>query len=346
MIREANEKEILDRALAAFTRQTGCSIAGEAMREGGTFHSDATVELQSEHGPVPFITVVKARVTAVETLQPLFRLPQQPEEFLLVTRQLTGDMADRLKNNGIQFIDTAGNTFINRPPYFIFIKGNRDLEAVKQPVLGRVFKQTGLRALYALLCTPGLENEPYRIIAAKTGVALGMVNWIMRELRELGFLLERGKRRERNTRLINREKLLERWITAYVEQLRPKLVYGRYRGPDNWWQHAKLNPEKALWGGEVAAAKLTGYLNPQEITVYIDKNDPTAMLIPNRLKKDPGGDVELLYRFWHPETVPANGDMAHPLLVYADLLATGNQRNLETARMIYDQHIVQLVREA
>jgi hypothetical protein len=37
--------------------------------------------------------------------------------------------------------------------------------------------------------------------------------------------------------------------------------------------------------------------------------------------------------------------MVHPLLVYADLMATGNQRNIETARMIYDQHIIQLVRE-
>jgi len=37
--------------------------------------------------------------------------------------------------------------------------------------------------------------------------------------------------------------------------------------------------------------------------------------------------------------------MAPPLLVYADLMATGEQRNLETARMIYEKYIVQLIRE-
>ena len=58
-----------------------------------------------------------------------------------------------------------------------------------------------------------------------------MVNWVMRELKELGFLLEKGEGRGREIRLINKERLLERWITAYVEQLRPKLVLGRYQGP-------------------------------------------------------------------------------------------------------------------
>lgn len=344
MTRE-DEQEILDRALAAFTRQTGCVIACEAVREGEPLRTDAAVELHGMQGPVQFTIEIKARVTVAGALQHLLRQPGLTDKVLLVTRQVTDDMAERLKNDGIQFIDTAGNASINRPPYFIFIKGNKDREEVKPQAVGRIFKQTGLRALYALLCNPGLETEPYRVIAAKTGVALGMVDWIMRELRELGFLQERGKGRERNARLINREKLLERWVTGYAEQLRPKLVIGRFRGPDNWWQQANLNPEQALWGGEVAAAKLTGYLKPQEITIYIDKGDPAAVLLPNRLRKDPTGDVELLQRFWLPETVPANGDMVHSLLVYADLVATGNQRNLETARMIYDQHIVQLIRE-
>jgi predicted AAA+ superfamily ATPase len=44
------------------------------------------------------------------------------------------------------------------------------------------------------------------------------------------------------------------------------------------------------------------------------------------------------------EMRPAD-EWVHPILVYADLLATGNQRNIETARMIYEQHIVRLVGE-
>ena len=188
-------------------------------------------------------------------------------------------------------------------------------------------------------------NQPYRTIASKAEVALGMVNWVMMELKELGFLLVVGKGKGRKVRLINKERLLERWITAYTEQLRSKLMLGRYRGAAGWWKEAALDPDRALWGGEVAALKLTGHLNPQEATIYADKENLAAVLIPHKLKKDPAGDVELLHRFWRQDSVPTNRDMVHPLLVYADLMATGNQRNIETARMIYDRHIIQLVRE-
>ena len=69
------------------------------------------------------------------------------------------------------------------------------------------------------------------------------------------------------------------------------------------------------------------------------------VLIQHKLRKDPAGDVELLRRFWRQDAVPSNKDIVHPLLIYADLMAPGNQRNLETARMIYDQYIIQLVRK-
>ena len=43
-------------------------------------------------------------------------------------------------------------------------------------------------------------------------------------------------------------------------------------------------------------------------------------------------DANLFLADFTPVTV-------HPILVYADLIATGNQRNIETARILYDEHI-------
>jgi hypothetical protein len=48
--------------------------------------------------------------------------------------------------------------------------------------------------------------------------------------------METGTGLARQLRLIGKERLLERWITAYAEQLRPKLVLGRYRGTKGWWR--------------------------------------------------------------------------------------------------------------
>jgi hypothetical protein len=221
------------------------------------------------------------------------------------------------------------------------VKGNK-ADIVKTAPLKRTFKPAGLKVIYAFLCNPGLENKTYREIAAETGVALGTVDWIMKELKELRFLLDMGKRGQR---LIQKENLLQRWVTAYPEQLRPKLTLGRFRGEYGWWQQKTLDPFKAQWGGEVAAAKLTQYLQPQIITIYATPQELDQLLIKNRLKRDQTGDVEILKRFWELAEIRKYEDLVHPILIYADLLATGNERNIETAKMIYDQHIVQLIRE-
>ena len=173
-------------------------------------------------------------------------------------------------------------------------------------------------------------------------MALGTVDWIIKELKELRFLLGMGKR---GLRLIQKEKLLQRWVTAYPEQLRPKLTLGRFRGENEWWRQKTLDRLRAQWGGEVAAARLTQYLQPQIITIYTTPQELDQLLIKNRLKRDPTGDVEILKRFWNPAEIWKYEDLVHPILIYADLLATGNERNIETAKMIYDRHIVQFVRE-
>ena len=336
-----NQKHILKTALGAVMRQTGLVLDIDNTAPDKQFlllkTPEATVKLE--------LLVVEGGAIAVNAALALYRRLQNLNCFVMIIPQVTADLADRLRDDETQFMDTAGNCFINQPPFYLFIKGNKLQGVVKAPAVGRAFKQTGLRVLYALLCNPGLENETYRTIAAKTNVALGMVNWVMNELNELGYLIETGKGRARHIRLIEKEKLLERWITGYAEQLRPKLLMGRYRGADGWWQKAVLKPEKAQWGGEVAAGKLTDYLKPQAITVYVDKDKQGAVLIQNRLKKDPEGDVELLQRFWQADTIVPHEDTVHPILVYADLMATGNQRNIETARILYDEHIVQLIRE-
>ena len=284
---------------------------------------------------------IKANVTKADKLLAMMRKGEFDHPFLLVAKYINTQLADELKQNGTEFIDTAGNAFINQPPLYIFVKGNKP-DIVKAPPPKRTFKPAGLRVIYAFLCNPGLENKTYREIAAETGVALGTVDWIMKELKELGFLLDMGKRGQR---LVQKENLLQRWVTAYPEQLRPKLTLGRFRGEYGWWQQKTLDPFKAQWGGEVAAAKLTQYLKPQIITIYTTLQELDQLLIKNRLKRDPTGDVEILKRFWNPAEIWKYEDLVHPILIYADLLATGNERNIETAKMIYDQHIVQFVRE-
>jgi hypothetical protein len=284
---------------------------------------------------------VKTNVTKADKLLAMMRKADLRQPLLLVTKYINPQLADELKQNGTEFIDTAGNVFINQPPLYVFVKGNKP-DIVKVPPLKRTFKPTGLKVIYGFLCNPGLENRTYREIAAGTDVALGTVDWIMKELKELRFLLDMGKR---GLRLLQKEKLLQRWVTAYPEQLRPKLTLGRFRGDPEWWRQKKLDPLKAQWGGEVAAERLTQYLQPQIITIYTMPQQLNQLLVENRLRKDENGDLEILKRFWKPPEMWQHEDLVHPILIYADLLATGNERNIEAAKMIYDKYILELIRE-
>lgn len=258
---------------------------------------------------------------------------------LLVTRYANPVMAEELKQDGIEFIDTAGNAFIDRYAVHIFVKGNKLREKPGRTAVKRIFKAAGLKMIYAFLCDPGLVEKTYRDIAAGAGVALGTVDRIMRELKELGFIIDLGKQ---GFRLVRKEDLLQRWVIAYPEQLRPKLVLERYKGEPGWWKKKRLEPKLAQWGGEIAAERITQYLKPELITIYTDPKHLNRVLLENKLRKDEVGNVEVLERFWKQnanqpeETVP-------PLLIYADLLASGAQRNLEAAKLIYEKYLIRLI---
>ena len=304
-------------------------------------HADYLLRIAMQGKEIRYYAEVKANVTKADKLLALMRKGDLDHPLLLVTRHINPRLAVELKQNGTEFIDTAGNAFLNQPPLYIYVRGNK-ADIVMAPLLKRTFKPAGLKVIYGFLCNPGLENKTYREIAAETDVALGTIDWIMKELKELRFLLDMEKR---GRRLIQKQNLFQRWVTAYPEQLRPKLTLGRFRGDREWWRQKKFDPLKAQWGGEVAAERLTQYLQPQIITIYTTPQQLNQLLAENRLRKDETGDVEILKKFWNPPEMWKYEDLVHPILIYADLLATGNERNIETAKMIYDKQILELIRE-
>jgi hypothetical protein len=52
-----------------------------------------------------------------------------------------------------------------------------------------------------------------------------------------------------------------------------------------------------------------------------------------------------LEAFWHPGLVENLTTIAPPLLIYADLMATADPRNLEAAKEVYDRFLEPLVHQ-
>lgn len=285
----------------------------------------------------------KTRVYAVEVkkgLRPatlgavLHQIEHAGKPPLLVTDYVTPPLAEKLKARNIAFLDAAGNAFLDQPPVYIWIKGERPLEAPgTNKVKGRAFQASGLKVLFALLCNPDWLAEPYREIARLAGVAHGTVGWVMADLLTLGFVAEiEGERR-----LLKPELLLKYWAEAYARTLRPKLVIGRFRTDQaQWWTKTQPAKYELVFGGEVAAERLTQALRPETVTLYGEKTDP-RLLIDYKLQKDPDGPVEILERFWAFPT--EDKDLTPDPLIYADLLNIGDARCLEAADLIYGKII-------
>ena len=261
------------------------------------------------------------------------------DECIIAARHVYPAQAQLLRHLGIPFIDTAGNAYINRYSLFVYIEGRQPVgEATAKPV--RAFKKTGLKVIFAFLCNPGLENRTYRDIAGNAGVALGAVGRIMTELEEKGFLRKQGRK---GFQLREKEELLKRWVTAYPEQLKPGLIVGRYIFPEIrvYVAEKEIKGTNALWSGEIAAEKLTGYLTAKNAVIYTD-GDIEELALKLRLQKNTDGNAVILRKFWNFDyknnihTVPL-------ILVYADLLATGLERNIEAAGKIYDTEIKKLL---
>ena len=88
----------------------------------------------------------------------------------------------------------------------------------------------------------------------------------------------------------------------------------------------------------MAGQRLTGYLKPERFTLYLE-GEEKALLTQARMRLDPNGNTEVLQAFWNFPPDEKYPDVVPPLLAYADLMATNDGRNLETARLIYDRFL-------
>ncbi len=91
-------------------------------------------------------------------------------------------------------------------------------------------------------------------MAKAANVALGTVDFVITELKELGFLINLAKK---GRHLLKTEQLLRRSVEAYPENLKPKLVQEKFRTDARlWFKDIKPADFGILWGGEIAAAEV------------------------------------------------------------------------------------------
>ena len=262
---------------------------------------------------------------------------------LLIAEYIPTGIAEKLKAQDQQFADAAGNAYLTGKGTLIWVCGRKRPPALA-PYRGGAFAAGGIKVLFALLCNPALAAAAQRHIADTAGVALGTVPGVLRDLAEKGHVLGKGKSR----RLAYLPRLLDEWVTIYAHTLYPRTLLRTLAPPNlDGWENWNIAQYGARWGAEPAAKILVGQIHPGNLTLYV-KRLPGRLIAEQRMVEpapsDEQGLVHFRENFWgngadetpEPPTV-------HPLLVYADLLATGDGRCIETAELVRETHLARLL---
>jgi hypothetical protein len=265
----------------------------------------------------------------------LREMARKHDPFMVMTGKASPAIKEELRNQNINYVDTGGNIFIRHGKTMIWIDGKKT--PTNKTGNNKAFTKAGLKLIFYLLLNKEAIHQPYRQLAAAADVATGNIKNIFDGLAEAGFIVPVAKK---SYKLENKRELLERWVTAYGEVLRPSLLIETYnfwdRTKSDRWMDLPLETGESMWGGEPGGDLLTNDLVPHKLILYTTENVKLVAkwtLIPNN-----DGLLSMYRKFWTSKTADQDRH-APPLLVYADLLLTGDPRCFEIAAKIYIKYL-------
>jgi hypothetical protein len=348
------ERQLVEDACAAFQRTTirfKAKPALSAARQARAAHGaeDGAVQFDINGRKFRMAVLVKTRVAAPGVLIAQHQMhAREPNgltrPLMLVTQYVWLELAEQLIARNVPFLDTAGNAYLSEPELIVMITGRpKPAHSIATPS-ARSTTPKGLQTMYALATRPGLVAMPYRTIADAADVSLNTIKETLDDLLARGLVAERRS----GVRLLpDPKRFIIEWANLYPSRLRPKLRGRRFAStaPD-WWRSFDFGAFEARLGGEAGADVLTNHLKASSATIYTRKAISNEFILRARLRPDERGDVEILEAFWPPSPIQTweqhSPPHVHPLLIYADLIATGDDRNISIAEQIYDDHLAQL----
>ncbi len=329
-----NENQIAQLALERLTERTGLTGRWKPL----SHEIDGRLDLHFDNGEERFYTEVKKELRHHQVNQ-LLEMAKENIPFVVIAEKIFPALKEILRKHKIGYLDTAGNIFINTPDHYVWVDGHKPINEKKQAT-NRAFTKTGLKTVFYFLWNEQTINMPYRALAELTETALGNIKNVMEGLNEAGFILQLNNKK---VVLQNKKELLDRWITGYRETLKPTLFIGAYkfwkREQVRQWHMLPLHMGETMWGGEPGGEFLTQYLQPEKLTLYTNEYRTLMkdwILIPQDDITE--GDIFFYKKFWKNDPY-GHENIAPPLLVYADLLITGDPRCVETADMIYKKYL-------
>jgi hypothetical protein len=273
------------------------------------------------------------------------RLPDERPLLLLAPLVLPAAAEVLRSAREVQFADAAGNCWLTGPGLHVDVRGRRlDEESAARVALAaprahtapaRAFTPAGVRVLLPILSRPRGLHLSVRDLAMSVGVSVGTAHAVLDYLADAGYTYEHD-----GLLAVRRGgELLDRFAEAYASRVHHKLTMGRF-APAGSGDVLDIVREvvseaavgEVVLGGEAAAALLDLEFRNEDLSVYLTREQVEEVLRRWRLRPEEDGPIELRERFWQPAAVgPARAGLAPSPLVYADLRASGEPRQVEAA---------------
>ena len=252
---------------------------------------------------------------------------------LVLGARVTPRSAERFRELGINFIDANGNAYFRFGNVLVDVRGRTGdplgIQYRDKPTMSNLFSPKRSQVIFALISWPDLVNAKLREIADVAGVSVGFVQRTLADLEVANYLaVDDGGRGRRKINDLG--SLIDGWVASFRSTLgsaeRTRAFRGDFDptvlpadGPDiyvsgegandwirrnsTWTLYCNEIPREAATAGRWAARS----------------NDPNIFLRPVFWTEPPHSQVT------------SRIHKAPPLLVYADLIASGESRQREAA---------------
>lgn len=301
------------------TRLSELGVEPRLAPEHGASHDQ--VQLQWSSGLGDWRLAIKPQLRLSTIAHALHNLTSRQEgaPTLLVTSAMTDSMAKRAREAGVNYVDTAGNSWLTAEGLLIDVRGRR-VEEPRRPA-GVGISKTSLRVVLTILALPDMVDAPLREIASVSRTSLGTAQQAMKELSRKGHVTKGGIR--------HGARLLETWTSAYLAHGGMHRISRDYSVDPGLDLSDVIGDQGSLSGDTAANARGWG-LRPTSAIVYTD--DPSRVLTALRARqpatpgtplnvRSPGIDTSLV---GIAHTAPA-------AIIRADLLLGGDPRQVEIA---------------
>jgi len=261
---------------------------------------------------------------------------------ILFARYVPRPSAERLVASGINFLDRVGNMHLTLGSnYSHTVLGNRESQLSRESVsLGAA----RIQLLFTFAADTNAGESTVRELAETAGLSKSSVARLREELVEEHILRKTGRGYE----VRDKKELHQVLLAGYENTLRPKLFINRFRAAESTPEQLLPRLKDALsllsmrWSltGAAAAYQLQHYYKAPEIPLFIETatDELTRRL---RLLPDKEGPITLLRPFGMlPFWKQVSGlTVAHPRLIYAELMHSPDSRAHEAAEQLRAEFI-------